>query len=57
MSCVKYHTVAGLEWSSQFDKNFLALYARHVAEVNAAFLAKPPMDQFLVVDAAEPAGV
>ena len=57
MSCVEYHAVAGLEWRPQSDENLLALDACHVAEENAAFLAKPRMDQFLVVDAAEPAGV
>src|SRR5438034_7608095 len=57
MSCVEHHAVAGLERSLQFDKNLLALDARDITEVNAAFLAKPGMDQFLVVDAAEPARV
>ena len=57
MSCVEHHAVAGLERRLQFNKHLLALDARHLTEVNAAFLAKTRMDQLLVVDAAEPAGV
>jgi len=57
MSCVEHNAVARLESSLQFDKHLLAPNVRHVAEENAAFFAEPGMDQFLVVDAAEPAGV
>src|SRR5204863_5436146 len=55
MPGVEHHPVAGLERRLQFDKNLFALDARHITEVHAAFLAKTRMDQFLVVDAAEPA--
>ena len=57
MSCVEHNAVAGLERSLQFDKDFLAPDSSHLTEVNATFFAEPGMDQLLVVDAAEPAGV
>src|ERR1041385_8206825 len=54
---VEHDSVARLERRLQTDDNLVPLDARHFAEINAAFFAEPRVDQLLVVDAAEPAGV
>src|SRR2546430_13977486 len=52
---IEYDPVAGLEGRFETNEHLVILDARHCAEVNAAFLAEPGMDKFLVVAAAEPA--
>ena len=54
---IEDHAIAGLEGGFQTHHDRLAPHAGHFAEIHAAFLAEPRMDEFLVVDATEPAGV
>src|SRR6185369_17463187 len=54
---VEYDAIAGLERRLEADGDAVAAEAGDFAEVDAAFFSKPGVDQFLVVDAAEPAGI
>src|SRR5678816_346545 len=57
MPAVEDHAIAGLEWSDGPQAHPVAFDASHLAEKDTALLSKAGMNQFLVVDAAEPAGV
>ena len=54
---VEDHAVAGFERSLEGDQHAVAADGADLAQVNAPFLAKTRMDQLLVVNASEPAGV
>src|SRR5580658_6662041 len=54
---VKDHAITRLERRLQFQRDAFARDARHVAKIDAAFLAKTRVHERLVVVAAEPAGI
>ena len=54
---VEDHAVAGLDRRSEIQNYAIAHDFFDFAQKNPAFFAKARVDQFLVVDAAEPAGV
>src|SRR5438309_1010868 len=54
---VEHHAIARLDRREQMDENFPALDTRHFTEIDTALFTETGVDKFLIVDAAEPAGV
>ena len=54
---IEPHSVARLQRPFQPHEHVVAAHAADFAEINAAFLPEAPVNEFLVVDAAQPAGV
>ena len=54
---IKHHAIAQFERRFELQLHRFVQHARHRAEIHTALLAEPRVDEFLVVDAAEPAGV
>ncbi len=57
MAVIEHNAITGLEGGYQIDNDGLVADFGYLSQVNATFLAKTSVDQFLVIDTAEPAGV